>query len=83
MYSPSFYLELSDLENVRVRKNQTTTLDNQIFPTHLSTFTKGFGDGVASPMGVWGASPPVEFMDLIDILEITYSFFVISVITVP
>ncbi|MGK7895686.1 MAG: hypothetical protein AB4372_19245, partial [Xenococcus sp. (in: cyanobacteria)] len=62
-------------------KKLDNSRDNQIFPTYLSTLTKGFGDGVPSPMGerprvgdrrkgmreigVWGASPPKEVMDLI------------------
>ncbi len=28
--------------------------DNQIFPAYLSALTKGFGDGVPSPMGGLG-----------------------------
>ena len=45
----------------KIEKNRTTTRDNQIFPTYLSTLTKGFpkgyrfayGDGVFQ----WASDP--------------------------
>ncbi len=55
--------------------------ENQIFPSHELTLTKGLGDGVPSPMGerprvgdrrkgtreigVWGVNPPVEVLSFI------------------